>query len=139
VDGGGGRALLREVVVLGRHGGRGGRYRGELTVTVAGAHLMTHTTLLDGADAALSGPAGTAGARAVGTLLVVGCSDSPDGGGERPGLRWAWSALDGPGRVLLAVGDPGPVTALLAGAATSSMAARTSVSAVQGAGIPPGR
>src|SRR5439155_530087 len=82
-------------------------------VDVEGVPLLAHTTLLDGAHESLCGPAGTAGARAVGTLLVVGDADGPDGSGERSGLRWAWSALDGPGRVLLAVGDPGPVTALL--------------------------
>ncbi|HEV7653643.1 MAG TPA: hypothetical protein VGP36_02750, partial [Mycobacteriales bacterium] len=72
------------------------------------------TTVLDGADPALSGPAGTAGARAIGTLLVTGdASTALAGAGERPGVRWAWSELDGPGRLLLAVGDPGPVTALL--------------------------
>ena len=115
----GGRALLREIVVLGRHGGRGGRYRGELSVEVEGVTLLAHTTLLDGADESLCGPAGTAGARAVGTLLLVGDADGPDGSGERLGLRWAWSALDGPGRVLLAVGDTGPVTAILAEAAAA--------------------
>ena len=28
-------------------------------------------------------------------------------------MRWAWSALDGPGTVLLAVGTPAAVTAVL--------------------------
>ena len=56
---------------------------------------------------------GTAGARAVGTLLVAGMPRWPAGAGERPGVHWAWSALDGPGAVLLAVGDPGAVTAVL--------------------------
>lgn len=124
----GGRALIREVVVLGRYGGRGGRYRGELSVTVGGVPLLAHTTLLDGADTALCGPAGTAGARAIGTLLVVGPESGPgcpEGTGERPGLRWAWSALDGPGSLLLAVGEPGQVSALLAEAATSVSAALT--------------
>lgn len=145
----GARALVREVVVLGRHGRPGGRYRGELTVTVGGEVLLAHATVLDGADAALSGPGGSAGARAVGMLLLAGqapATDRPVGlapaggptrvagpdrpvgaervvgpagsgrsrdGGERPGVRWAWSGLDGPGRLLLAVGDPGPVTAQL--------------------------
>jgi urease accessory protein len=105
-------ALVRELVVLGRYGRRGGRYRGGLDVTVAGEPLFSHVTVLDGADPALSGPAGTAGARAVASLLVVG---RPGGAGaaEQPGVRWAWSELDGPGSVLLAVGEPGPVTALL--------------------------
>lgn len=109
----GASAAVREIVVLGRHGCPGGRYRGRLAVTLDGAPLLAHTTVLDGADPALSGPAGTAGARAVGTLLLAGGSAFPSGAGERPGVRWAWSALDGPGVLLLAVGDPGAVTALL--------------------------
>ena len=69
--GAGARVTLREVVVLGRHGGVGGRYRGRLDVSVDGDPLLAHTTSLDGADPALCGPGGTAGARAVGTLVVV--------------------------------------------------------------------
>ena len=67
----GARAIVREVVVLGRHGGVGGRYRGRLDVSVDGNPLLAHTTLLDGADPALCGPGGTAGARAVGTLIFI--------------------------------------------------------------------
>jgi urease accessory protein len=67
----GARAIVREVVVLGRHGGVGGRFRGRLDVSVDGNPLLAHTTLLDGADPALCGPGGTAGARAVGTLILV--------------------------------------------------------------------
>lgn len=107
-----GVATVREIVVLGRSGQRGGRYRGELVATVAGRVLLAHVTSLDGADPALSGPGGTAGARAVGSLLVVGTAGGT-GAGQRPGVRWAWSPLAGPGALLLAVGDPGPVTALL--------------------------
>lgn len=109
----GASAVLREIVVLGRHGCTGGRYRGHLDVTIDGQPLLAHTTVLDGADPALGGPGGTAGARAVGTLLVAGGAGFPTGAGEQPGVRWAWSALDGPGALLLAVGDPGPVTTLL--------------------------
>jgi urease accessory protein len=146
------RATVREVVVLGRHGGVGGRYRGRLDVSVDGNPLLAHTTSLDGADPALCGPGGTAGARAVGTLVVVDTAcptagaDGPttgrptagglttgsaaarppvsgaDGGraadapadvGERPGVRWAWTDLAGPGAALFAVGEPGAVIALL--------------------------
>jgi urease accessory protein len=108
----GGAAILREIVVLGRHRCVGGRYRGRLAVTVDGVPLLAHTTVLDGGDPALCGPGGTAGARAVGTLLLAGRTGSV-GAGEEPGVRWAWSELDGPGAILMAVGDPGPVTATL--------------------------
>jgi urease accessory protein len=110
-------AVLRELVVLGRHGQRGGRHRGELLVDVAGEPLLAHTTELDGTDPVLCGPGGTAGARAVGTLLLAGracaAAPPPERGGETAGVRWAWTELAGPGRLLLAVGEPGAVGALL--------------------------
>ncbi|MCO1658761.1 urease accessory protein UreD [Pseudonocardia humida] len=126
-------AVLRELVVLGRHGERGGRHRGELLVDVAGEPLIAHTTELDGADEVLRGPGGTAGARAVGTLLVAGtahtaphtgthmathavadaAAPAAERGGEAPGVRWAWTELAGPGRLLVAVGEPGAVGAQL--------------------------
>jgi urease accessory protein len=119
----GARAVLREVVVLGRHGGVGGRYRGRLDVTVDGTPLLAHTTLLDGADPVLCGPGGTAGGRAIGTLVVVPSpADLPATtdplAGERPDVRWAWTDLPGPGRALLAVGEPRAVIAILDAAAT---------------------
>ena len=103
----GARAMLREVVVLGRAGQRGGRFCGELTVEFDGVPVLAHTLLLDGADPVLTGPAGTGGTRVIGMLLVVGegTAGPPEGAGEQPGLRWACSALDGPGRLLLALGD----------------------------------
>lgn len=103
----GARAMLREEVVLGRAGQRGGRFAGELIVELDGAPLLAHTLLLDGADPVLSGPGGAGGARVAGMLAVVGegIGAPPPGAGERPGLRWMCSALDGPGRLLLALGD----------------------------------
>lgn len=103
----GARAALREVIVLGRAGQRGGCFRGEFTVERDGVPLLAHTLLLDGADPVLVGPAGTGGARVVGMLAVVGegIEGAPQDGGEQPGLRWAGSALDGSGWLLLALGD----------------------------------
>jgi len=112
----GARAVLREVVVLGRAGQRGGRFTGELAVDLDGAPLLAHTLLLDGSDPVFTGPAGTGGARAVGMLAVVGegINGRLEGAGEKPGLRWACSALDGPGWLLLVLGDrPTEVIALL--------------------------
>jgi urease accessory protein len=98
---------------------------GGLEVVVDGVPLLVHTTVLDGADPGLCGPAGTAGARAVGTLVCAGAdpalgsaalgavAGSAPTAGEAPGVRWAWSALDGPGAVLTAVGAPAAVTAVL--------------------------
>ena len=129
-------ATVRETVVLGRHGQRGGRYTGATHVVVDGVVVLAHTTVLDGADPALSGPAGTAGSRAVGTLLLAGAVPLPGAAvGESDGVRWAWTPLDGPGAVLLAVGTPAAVTAVLdaaernldvsAGVAVSRAAPRT--------------
>ncbi|MGH3701525.1 MAG: urease accessory protein UreD [Pseudonocardiaceae bacterium] len=103
----GARAMLREVVMLGRARQQGGRYHGELAVEVDGAPLLHHTVLLDGGDPVLAGPAGTGGARVVGMLVVVGedIGGPPEGAGEEPGLRWACSALECPGWLVLALGD----------------------------------
>ena len=109
-------ATVREIVVLGRHGQRGGRYAGTTHVAVDGVPLLAHTTLLDGADPRLCGPAGTGGARAVGTLVRAGAGVAATLSGRRgetPDVRWAWSALDGPGEVLMAVGTPSAVAAVL--------------------------
>jgi urease accessory protein len=103
----GARAMLREVVVLGRAGQRGGQVHGALSVEYDGVPLLAHTLLLGGADPVLAGPAGTGGARVVGMLTVVGESVAgpAQDAGEEPGLRWACSALDGPGWLLLALAD----------------------------------
>ncbi|MGH3933859.1 MAG: urease accessory protein UreD [Pseudonocardiaceae bacterium] len=103
----GARAMLREVVVLGRAGQRGGRFHGAFIVECDGVPLLAHTLLLDGADPVLAGPGGTGGARIVGMLAVVGEGSArpPELAGEEPGLRWACSALDGPGWLLFALGD----------------------------------
>jgi urease accessory protein len=116
--GAGAAATVRETVVLGRHGQRGGRHTGALEVVVDGVPLLVHTTVLDGADPALCGPAGTAGGRAVGTLVCAGAeAGMPDGAGSAYGetgaVRWAWTPLDGPGAMLLAVGTPSAVAAVL--------------------------
>ena len=117
-------ATVREVVVLGRHARRGGRCASGLDVVVDGVPLLAHTTVLDGADPGLCGPAGTAGARAVGTLVRAGAAEPAPGAlgalaGEGGSVRWAWSTLDGPGAVLLAVGTPSAVTAVLDAAAAA--------------------
>lgn len=108
----GATAVVTETVVLGRHGQRGGRYRGEQVVTVDGVQVLAHVTHLDGNDPALSGPGGTAGARAVASVLVVGVP-AGSGAGEDGGVRWAWTPLSGAASMLLAVGTPAAVAAVL--------------------------
>jgi urease accessory protein len=84
-----------------------------LGIVVDGVPLLAHTTVLDGADPALCGPAGTAGARAVGALVHAGAEIPLPAWAETPDVRWAWSPLEGPGAVLVAVGAPAAVTSVL--------------------------
>jgi urease accessory protein len=100
------RLTVREIVVLGRVGERGGRYAGTLSVTVGGAALIAHENLLDGTDPALSGPAGSGGRRVHGTLLVSGAETTlpAEQAGETGGVSWAVLPLDGPGFLVLAIG-----------------------------------
>jgi urease accessory protein len=96
---------LRETVILGRAGQAGGRYQGGLTVTVGSRVLLRHESLLDGADPQLCGPAGTGGHRVYGTLLVAGVDPGEPRTRTESGVRWARMPLDGPGYLVLALGD----------------------------------
>ncbi len=79
--------VLRDEILLGRHGERGGACRTRLAVDRDGAcgrrPLLRHELDIDGADPAAGGPAVLAGHRAAGTLLTV----EPDKAdvGQRPG------------------------------------------------------
>jgi urease accessory protein len=125
----GARLVLREQVVLGRAGEAGGRFQGRLTVRVDGVPLLDTETVLDGADAALSGPAGSAGFRVFDSVLVAG-PDLPkldEAAYDEAGARSAILPLDGPGYLLMALG----ATSALVEAAL----ARFPVSAASAAGI----
>jgi urease accessory protein len=63
--------LLRDEVLLGRHGEAGGASRTELRVSYAGRPLLRQSLEVSGTDTADLGPAVLAGHRAVGTLLHV--------------------------------------------------------------------
>ena len=97
-------ATVREIVVLGRHGQRGGRYAGTTARRRRGVPLLAHTTLLDGADPSSAGRRVPAGPGRSGRSCARGGVGTLPGG--EPDVRWAWSALDGPGEVLMAVGTP---------------------------------
>ena len=66
------RLILREELILGRHGERGGAYRGSLRADYAGRPLLRQSLEVSGTDAATCGPAILSGHRACGTLLRVG-------------------------------------------------------------------
>lgn len=63
--------MLREEVILGRHGESGGAYRASLRADYAGRPLLRQSLEVSGADEASRGPAVLAGHRAVGTLVRV--------------------------------------------------------------------
>jgi urease accessory protein len=78
--------LLRDELILGRHGEPGGSARTVLRVDYAGRPLLRQSLEINGADAASLGPAILAGHRAVGSLLMAGPSVvAADPRGE-PGL-----------------------------------------------------
>lgn len=123
----GAAALVREELRLGRYGQLGGRYRGALSVDHQGVPLIRHTSVLDGADPGLTGPAGTGACRVIGTLLGAGDQPPPEcaATGERAGLRWAHQRLAGPGWLLLAAGtEAAGMSALLDGAGATEMTSR---------------
>jgi urease accessory protein len=93
----GAAALLRETVVLGRHGEAGGRYRSALRCDLAGAPLLREAVLLDGTSGVTASPLVLGGARSYGTLALLGA---------RPAGAPADGELDlaGPGRLLRAIG-----------------------------------
>lgn len=63
--------MLREELILGRHGEQGGWCRSSLRVDYAGCPLLRHSLDVSGTDEATRGPAVLSGHRAVGTLLRV--------------------------------------------------------------------
>jgi urease accessory protein len=63
--------VLRDEVLLGRHGERGGTARSTVRASYAGRPLLRQSLEISGTDRAALGPAVLAGHRAVGTLLRV--------------------------------------------------------------------
>jgi urease accessory protein len=104
--------VWREQVVSGRHEEPGGSLLQRLRVDLAGRPLLRSDVAVGPAWPGSLGPAGLAGARAFGTLLVVGRAVPdvcpPDG------VRLAVSALEGPAVLVTAVADrPSQLTAAL--------------------------
>ena len=69
--------MLRDEVLLGRHGEAGGAARSVLRVSYAGRPLLRQSLEVSGADPVSLGPAVLAGHRAVGTLLRAGGAAGP--------------------------------------------------------------
>jgi len=64
--------VLRDEIILGRHGERGGACRTRLRVDYDGRPLLRHDVAVDGTDEVSLGPAVLAARRAYGTLLTAG-------------------------------------------------------------------
>ena len=91
----------REVVVLGRAGEAPGSVRAELTADLGGSPLLRHELRLGPGERGWDGPAGTGGARVVGSELVVG-----------PDAVLPAAAVDGAARLPLEHGPACLVTAV---------------------------
>jgi urease accessory protein len=103
--------VLRDEILLGRHGEQGGRGLTRLRVNLAGRPLLRHELDLDGTDPAARGPAVLAGHRAAGTLLtvepgeagVIAETGGTDGTGGAPDPWVAVMPLAGPGVLITAL------------------------------------
>jgi urease accessory protein len=94
--------VLRDEVLLGRHGEAGGAARTVLQVTHAGRPLLRQSLSVSGSDPASLGPAVLAGHRAAGTLLLVndpGTAELP----ARATPETAVMPLAGPGVLVTAL------------------------------------
>jgi urease accessory protein len=76
--------VLRDEVILGRHGERGGACRTRLRVNYDGRPLLRHDVAVDGADDVSLGPAVLAGRRAYGMALSAGKPAGIAGGLRAP-------------------------------------------------------
>lgn len=95
--------LLRDELILGRHGEPGGTARTLLRVDYAGRPLLRQSLEVCGEDEASMGPAVLAGHRAVGTLVRAGPAREAGSGGCMPGV--AVMPLAGPGVLVTALAD----------------------------------
>jgi len=104
--------LLRDELLLGRHGEAGGACRTELQVRYAGRPLLRQSLEVSGTDRADLGPAVLSGHRGVGTLLRVdpdlearpAGADDPAAAGERAPTVGVLP-LAGPGILVTALAD----------------------------------
>jgi len=100
--------LLRDELLLGRHGETGGAARSVLNVDYAGRPLLRQSLEVSGADAVATGPALLAGHRAVGTALWVDPAAGEARGADAASTADAAVAvmpLAGPGILVTALAD----------------------------------
>lgn len=113
--------VLRDEIILGRHGERGGACRTRLRGDYDGRPLLRHDVAVDGTDEVSLGPAVLAGHRAYGTVLLAGESPSypaaPDAAAMAPPIRADATVISRarPGAVATARGRPDVAVMPLAG------------------------
>ena len=69
--------VVRDELILGRYGERGGSIVTRMRVDLDGTPLLRHELAVSGTDEASLGPAILAGHRAIGSLLMAGAGDHP--------------------------------------------------------------
>jgi urease accessory protein len=119
--------VLRDEVLLGRHGERGGACRTRLAVDRDSASgwrpLLRHELDVDGADPAARGPAVLAGHRAAGTLLTVepdeadeaaGAGGAPEATAPEATAREVATPAAGPWVAVMPLAGPGVLVTALA-------------------------
>lgn len=97
--------VLRDEVLLGRHGERGGACRTCLAIDRAGRPLLRHELGVSGLDEPSRGPAVLAGHRAAGALLTVPPGGEAGAAGPAADPWVAVMALAGPGVLVTALAD----------------------------------
>ncbi|MEO6156444.1 MAG: urease accessory protein UreD [Ilumatobacteraceae bacterium] len=103
------RLLLREEIILGRHGESPGSLRQRLRVTVGGRVFHDQDLHVGPQAPGWGGPAVTGGRTALGTILIV-CDDQQAGGVDANYVRdgVARMSLRGSGQLITAVADDAP-------------------------------
>jgi urease accessory protein len=110
----GGRLRWRDEIVCGRHGEQPGDLRSELEVRYAGQPLLAHDLAVGPDSPGWAGPAMLGGARAAGSLLVVGETGPAAPVPAATGADVATMTLAGPGVLTVAVAaDPAHLRARL--------------------------
>ncbi len=100
--------LLRDELLLGRHGEAGGAARSVLHVSYAGRPLLRQSLEVSGSDLVSMGPTLLRGHRAVGSLLRVDSASREPSGAPLPGLTSeavAVMPLAGPGILVTALAN----------------------------------
>jgi urease accessory protein len=103
----GARLLLREELLLGRHGELPGSVRQRVRVCLAGEPLYDQELAVGPGACGWPGPAITGGRRAVGSLLLVEPRLPPMCDSPRPSPGFASMPLSGPGLLLTALDHDG--------------------------------